>query len=310
MSTFLKLSNVPKIYIAICAMLLGIVFVDLYGVIIKTLGNLYSTAQLTVFRNAFAVIPLLFLLFFSRGYDDIFKNINKRFVFLCFLRGICFLFMNISYYVAIINMNFATASTLTFSSPFFIIILSIFLLQHKIGIYKWSAVIIGFVGVVMIMRPTSDVFSLYSIFPIITAFTWAFYMVILKFIPENYSPVKIEFYTLFFSFLGSLILMFLTSGYSEIQSSEHWVLMVLIGISGGIATVLFIYAYRLVAPSTLAPFEYLGIPSSFILGWIFFNEAPIDQLFPGVIGIIAAGMIVIWRDRKFSEFPEKIKKIY
>ncbi len=310
MSTFLKLSNLPKIYIAICAMLLGIVFVDLYGVIIKTLGNLYSTAQLTVFRNAFAVIPLLFLLFFSRGYDDIFKNINKRFVFLCFLRGICFLFMNISYYVAIINMNFATASTLTFSSPFFIIILSIFLLQHKIGIYKWSAVIIGFVGVVMIMRPTSDVFSLYSIFPIITAFTWAFYMVILKFIPENYSPVKIEFYTLFFSFLGSLILMFLTSGYSEIQSSEHWILMVLIGISGGIATVLFIYAYRLVAPSTLAPFEYLGIPSSFILGWIFFNEAPIDQLFPGVIGIIAAGMIVIWRDRKFSEFPEKTKKIY
>ena len=310
MSTFLKLSNLPKIYIAICAMLLGIVFVDLYGVIIKTLGNLYSTAQLTVFRNAFAVIPLLFLLFFSRGYDDIFKNINKRFVFLCFLRGICFLFMNISYYVAIINMNFATASTLTFSSPFFIIVLSIFLLQHKIGIYKWSAVIIGFVGVVMIMRPTSDVFSLYSIFPIITAFTWAFYMVILKFIPENYSPVKIEFYTLFFSFLGSLILMFLTSGYSEIQSSEHWILMVLIGISGGIATVLFIYAYRLVAPSSLAPFEYLGIPSSFILGWIFFNEAPIDQLFPGVIGIIAAGMIVIWRDRKFSEFPEKTKKIY
>jgi len=310
MSTFLKLSNLPKIYIAICAMLLGIVFVDLYGVIIKTLGNLYSTAQLTVFRNAFAVIPLLFLLFFSRGYDDIFKNINKRFVFLCFLRGICFLFMNISYYVAIINMNFATASTLTFSSPFFIIILSIFLLQHKIGIYKWSAVIIGFVGVVMIMRPTSDVFSLYSIFPIITAFTWAFYMVILKFIPENYSPVKIEFYTLFFSFLGSLILMFLTSSYSEIQSSEHWILMVLIGISGGIATVLFIYAYRLVAPSSLAPFEYLGIPSSFILGWIFFNEAPIDQLFPGVIGIIAAGMIVIWRDRKFSEFPEKTKKIY
>ena len=68
--------------------------------------------------------------------------------------------------------------------------------------------------------------------------------------------------------------------------------------------------FSLVAPSSLAPFEYLGIPSSFILGWIFFNEAPLDQLFPGVIGIIAAGMIVIWRDRKLSEFPEKTKKIY
>ena len=57
-------------------------------------------------------------------------------------------------------------------------------------------------------------------------------------------------------------------------------------------------------------FEYLGIPSSFILGWIFFSEAPLDQLFPGVIGIIAAGMIVIWHDRKVSEFPEQTKKIY
>ncbi len=310
MSTFFKSLHFRKIYIAIGAMLLGIFFVDLYGVIIKTLGNIYSTTQLTVFRNAFAVIPLFILFFFSQGYIDIFKNINRRFIFLCFLRGVSFLFMNITYFIAIINMNFATASTLTFSSPFFIIILSIFLLKHKIGIYKWSAVIIGFVGVVVIMRPTSDVFSLYSIFPILTALAWACYMIILKFIPENYSSAKIEFYTLIFSFLGSIILMSLTSNYKEIQSLEHWILMVLIGISGGTATVLFIYAYRLVAPSSLAPFEYLGIPSSFILGWIFFNEAPIDQLFPGVLGIIAAGMIVIWRDRKLSEFPEKTKKIY
>ena len=310
MPMFLKFSKLPKIYIAICAMLLGVVFVDLYGVIIKSLGNIYSTAQLTMFRNAFAVIPLLILFFFFQGYVDIFKNINRKFIFLCFLRGASFLFMNITYFIAIINMNFATASTLTFSSPFFIIILSIFLLQHKVGLYKWSAVFIGFVGVVLIMRPTSDVFSLYSIFPILTALAWAFYMIILKFIPESYSSAKIEFYTLIFSFLGSVLLLPLTSGYTEIQSSNHWILMVLIGISGGTATVLFIYAYRLVAPSSLAPFEYLGIPSSFILGWIFFSEAPLDQLFPGVIGIIAAGMIVIWRDRKVSEFPEQTKKIY
>ncbi len=245
---FLKFSKLPKIYIAICAMLLGVVFVDLYGVIIKSLGNIYSTAQLTMFRNAFAVIPLLILFFFFQGYVDIFKNINRKFIFLCFLRGASFLFMNITYFIAIINMNFATASTLTFSSPFFIIILSIFLLQHKIGLYKWSAVFIGFVGVVLIMRPTSDVFSLYSIFPILTALAWAFYMIILKFIPESYSSAKIEFYTLIFSFLGSVLLLPLTSGYTEIQSSNHWILMVLIGISGGTATVLFIYAYRLVAP--------------------------------------------------------------
>jgi drug/metabolite transporter (DMT)-like permease len=63
-------------------------------------------------------------------------------------------------------------------------------------------------------------------------------------------------------------------------------------------------------PSKLAPFEYLGIPSSFILGWVFFNEAPIDQLFPGVVAIVLAGMIIIWRDAKRENVQKDSKKFY
>ena len=305
---FSKLIN-NKLYSAIIIMLLGIIFVDLYGVIIKSLGNLYSTPQLTVFRNFFAVIPIILFFLLSRGYQTVFRDINIKFLLLCFTRGISFLFLNITYYIAIINMDFATASTLTFSSPFFIIILSILLLKHKIGIYRWSAVIIGFIGVVMIMRPTNEIFSIYSIYPILTALIWAFYMIILRFIPDHHPPAKIEFYTLLSSLLGSVFLMIFVTDYVPIQNIYHWILMIMIGIFGGTATVLFIYAYRMVHPSKLAAFEYLGIPSSFVLGWVFFSEAPLDQLFPGVIGIVAAGFIVIWRDRKLSSELDSIKKI-
>ena len=298
-----------NLYLAIIIMLLGIIFVDLYGVIIKSLGNSYSTPQLTVFRNFFAVIPIILFFLLSRGYQTVFRDINIKFLLLCFTRGISFLFLNITYYIAIINMDFATASTLTFSSPFFIIILSILLLKHKIGIYRWSAVIIGFMGVVMIMRPTNEIFSIYSIYPILTALIWAFYMIILRFIPDHYPPAKIEFYTLLSSLVGSVLLMIFVTDYAPIQNTYHWILMIMIGILGGTATVLFIYAYRMVHPSKLAAFEYLGIPSSFVLGWIFFSEAPLDQLFPGVIGIVAAGFIVIWRDRKLSSELDRIKKI-
>ena len=290
-------------------MLLGIIFVDLYGVIIKSLGTLYSTPQLTVFRNFFAVIPIIIFFLFSKGYQTVFEDLNYKFLILCFIRGISFLFLNITYYIAIINMDFATASTLTFSSPFFIIILSILLLKHKIGIYRWSAVIIGFLGVVLIMQPTSSIFSFYSIYPVLTALIWAFYMIILRFIPSHHPPAKIEFYTLISSLIGSILLMGFITDYVAIQSMYHWGLMVLIGIFGGTATVLFIYAYRMVHPSKLAAFEYLGIPSSFVLGWIFFNEAPLNQLFPGVIGIVLAGFIVIWRDRKLTGTTDKIKKV-
>ena len=86
--------------------------------------------------------------------------------------------------------------------------------------------------------------------------------------------------------------------------------MILTGILGGTATILFIYAYRLVSVSKLASFEYFGIPSSFILGWVFFNEAPINQLFPGVIVIVLAGLNIIWRDSIAKKIPAGSKKFY
>ena len=87
-------------------------------------------------------------------------------------------------------------------------------------------------------------------------------------------------------------------------------MLISIGILGGTAGILFIYSYRLIEASKLAVFEYLAIPSSFFLGWLFFDEAPIDQLFPGVLGIILAGMIIIWRDKKKKKTLKVSKKVY
>jgi drug/metabolite transporter (DMT)-like permease len=186
---------------------------------------------------------------------------------------------------------------LTFSSPFFIVILSIIFLKDKVGIYRWSAIFIGFFGVVLIMQPTSDIFNYYSIFPILTAIAWAFTVIILKFIPQGHSTAKIQLYTLIFNVTGAVILFLITTGHTEIKSTQDFLLMILTGILGGTAAILFIYAYRLISASKMASFEYFGIPSSFVLGWLFFNEAPWEQLFPGVFVIVFAGMIIIWRDK-------------
>ena len=298
-----------KVFLAIISMLMGIVLVDFYSVIIKSLGNQYSTPQLAFFRNFFALLPVVFLLFVTKDLSNILKDISKKFLFLCFLRGLSFVFMQIFFYIAVINMNFATAITLTFSSPIFIVVLSMLLLKEKIGVFRWSAIFIGFSGVLIIMSPSSEVFSIYSIFPLLAALCWAISNIVLKFIPDNVSSVKINFYSLNFSYLTSIIILFFTNDVSSVQSSIHWLLMILIGILGGIASILFSYAYRVISPSTLAPFEYLGIPSSFILGWLFFNETPIEQLFPGVIGIVLAGFIIIWREKKLSIQPNDTKKL-
>ncbi len=303
-------TDLKKTYLAIATMLLAILCIDLYMVIIKFLGDEYSIIQLTLFRNVAAIIPLLLLILFTNEFSTIFKNLENKFLILSCFRGICFLSMNVFIFISVVNLEFATAMTLTFSSPFFIVILSIILLSEKIGIYRWSAVIIGFVGVVMIMKPTSEIFSLYSIFPILTAIAWAFTVIILKFIQGNHSTAKIQLYTLIFNVIGGFILFFVTTGHVEIKNFKDFILMTMTGVLGGTAAILFIYSYRLISASKIASFEYLGIPSSFILGWIFFNEAPWSQLFPGVIVIIFAGMIIIWRDNIKKKSIEGNKQIY
>ena len=266
--------DIKKTYLAVTTMLMAILCVDLYMVVIKFLGNEYSVIQLAVFRNIAGVIPLILLILFTKEYFTIFKNLNKTFVTLSFFRGLGFLAMNIFIFISVINLEFATAMTLTFSSPFFIVIFSIFFLKDKIGIYRWSAIFIGFLGVVLIMKPTSEIFNFYSIFPILTAIAWAMTVIILKFIPEGHSTAKIQLFTLIFNVIGGVILYFITTGHVEIKSIEDFFLMTLTGILGGTAAILFIYSYRLISASKMASFEYLGIPSSFVLGWIFFKEAP------------------------------------
>jgi drug/metabolite transporter (DMT)-like permease len=291
-----EIVDIKKTYLAIVTMLMAILCVDLYMVVIKFLGNEYTVIQLAIFRNVAGIIPLFLLILFTKEYFSVFQNLNKRFVFLSFLRGLCFLAMNIFVFISVINLEFATAMTLTFSSPFFIVILSIFFLKDRVGIYRWSAIFIGFFGVVLIMKPTSAIFNFYSIFPIVTAIAWAFSVILLKYIPEGHSTAKIQLYTLILNVLGGVILFFLTTGHIEIKNAQDFLLMTLTGILGGSAAILFIFSYRLISASKMASFEYFGIPSSFILGWYFFNEAPWDQLFPGVFIIVFAGLIIIWRD--------------
>ena len=302
--------NLKNTYIAISTMLLAILCVDLYMVVIKFLGNDYSVIQLAVFRNIAGVIPLFLLIIFTKEFVSVFKNLNNKFLFLSFFRGLSFLAMNIFIFISVINLEFATAMTLTFSSPFFIVILSIIFLNDKVGVYRWSAIFIGFFGVVIIMKPTSDIFNIYSIFPILTAIAWAFSVIILKFIPEGHSTAKIQLYTLIFNVLGGILLFFFTSDHVAIKSYQDFFLMTLTGILGGTAAILFIYSYRLISASKMASFEYFGIPSSFILGWYFFNEAPWEQLFPGVLIIIFSGMIIIWRDKQKTKSIKANKKFY
>ena len=105
--------DVKKTYLAVTTMLMAILCIDLYMVVIKFLGDEYSVIQLAVFRNAAGIIPLILLIIFTKEYFSIFRKIDKKFLILSFFRGLAFLSMNIFVFISVINLEFATAMTLS-----------------------------------------------------------------------------------------------------------------------------------------------------------------------------------------------------
>jgi drug/metabolite transporter (DMT)-like permease len=107
----------------------------------------------------------------------------------------------------------------------------------------------------------------------------------------------INLYSSFTSVIGAILITYFWTGFNEIISMIDMVWIVLMGVLGGTAVLLLVISYRMTEQSNLAPFSYFGIPLSFALGWLFFNEAPWSTLFPGGVLIAAGGLLIVWRER-------------
>jgi drug/metabolite transporter (DMT)-like permease len=283
---------------AVIYLLLAILLFDLQGVIIKFLGDRYPVQQLAAFRNLFGLIPGLMVLLMSREWHARGRILKIGQWRLGLFRGFCIAGAQFCFYLSITKMELATASTLTYISPVLITMLSIPILKHQVGLWRWLAVFMGFIGVLIIMAPGTDIFNPFSLLPIGAALGYSLSTVCSRLFREEIPTSLINMYAALGALAGTLILLFATSGYLGVESIRDWWLLLAMGMVGGFAVLGLISAYRLARPASLSPYEYFGIPFAFILGWIFFDEAPFDKLIPGVFLIVAGGMLIAWRERR------------
>lgn len=293
--SFKSWSNFTK---AVFLILLAIFLFDVQAAIIKHMGDRYAVQQLASFRNIFGLIPSMLILSLSRNWHENGRIVVIRQWRFGLFRGLFIAGAQYCFYLSITRMELATATTLTYIGPVFITILSIPILRHSVGFWRWLAVGIGFVGVLLIMRPGADVFSPYALLPVGAAFGYSLAIVTTQLFDREVPTPIINLYTTVGALFGSVTLMFLTTSYSPIASANDWFWLVAMGAVGGCAVLLMISAYRLTRPGSLSPFEYFGIPFSFVLGWVFFGEAPFERLLPGVIFVVAGGLIITWRERQ------------
>ncbi|MCG8490094.1 MAG: DMT family transporter [Sneathiellales bacterium] len=286
---------VPFLF-AVVTILAAIMLYDVMSATVKHLSSDYPVQQLALLRNVIGMVPTLFILFWSQDWVKDGRPITIRQWKLALFRGILGIFAQIFFYLAVSRLEFATAVAIVFAGPFFVTMLSIPILGHRVRIWRWLAVLIGFTGVLLVIQPTTDSFTWYALLPLCAALGFASTSVSSQLFDKTTPTALINLYANGTGVIGTFALVFFTTGFVPVLAFEDWLFIGMMGLAGGLASYCIISAYRLAEPSSLSPFEYFGIPFSFFLGWFFFGEAPLDQLLPGVFLIIGGGLLIIWRE--------------
>ena len=294
-----------NLLIAVLLTLLGLFFLDCMGIAIKYLRNDYPAAVLSVYRNLFGIIPCMLVLFLSSQWHAGGRKIIINEWRLGLLRGVFVCFAQICLYTSYFYVPYALVATMEHTGPMIVSLLCIPILGEKFGLYKMSAVILGFVGIIFIMQPWTDDFNIYLILPICAAFGYSLARVTsLSFPREVLSPL-INIYAQVGTILCSSLIIIFFNQWTPFKSIEDLLLILIMGLIGGTGTLLIIYGARKAELSKITPFDYIEIFFALILGWVFFQEWPIDSLFPGVLFIIAGGLIIIWRQKKRNFLKER-----
>lgn len=289
-----------RTFTAILLLLCALTLFDGMGLIIKHLSPRYTAAELSAWRNVFGLIPALIVLTGSRDWHAKGRIWKIRQWRLALARGAILTFAQFSFYLSLGILTFATASTITYANSLFAVALAAVFLKEQVGWIRWSAVVLGFIGVIWIVRPGADTFTPAALLPLAAAVGYSTVGVTARMMDSDVPTALINLYSSVTALAGAVLLALFTGGFTPIQTLGDMGLIVAMGGFGGSAVLLLIMAYRMAEQSDLAPFNYFGIPLAFVLGWLFFDEAPWDELFPGALLVLASGLLIVWRERQLK----------
>jgi drug/metabolite transporter (DMT)-like permease len=284
---------------AILISLFALFLFDIMGLIIKYLSPRYTAAELSSYRNIIGLVPSVIALWSTQAWHRAGRPLRIRQWKLGLLRGAIVTFAQLSFYLSLGLMSFASATTISYSNALFMTAFAVPLLGEKVGPVRWIAVLIGFVGVVFVMGPGRDTFSPAALLPVAAGALYALVGVTSRLFDDDVPTPVVNLYSAVFAAGGAYFVAQGFGGFSEIQQGDLiWIIAM--GTVGGCAVLCLIVSYRMTEQSNLAPFSYFGIPLAFVLGWLVFDEAPWSDLFPGAILIAAGGLMIVWRERRLK----------
>tara|TARA_B100000700_G_scaffold306429_1_gene381584 strand:+ start:121 stop:978 length:858 start_codon:yes stop_codon:yes gene_type:complete len=261
--------------------------------IAKYLSNDLSFFQITWARYVFTVFfALSFILIFCRKNLKFSENPKLQ-----ILRGLTLLFANICFFYSISVISMAKALTLAFIAPLVTAALSSFFLNEKVGFKRWFAILIGFIGTLVVIRPGFLELNLATISALGTGFFYGIYLVITRKLHSTDNPLLTLLFTgVVGSIVSSIFVPFVWTNPTIIQ----WYWLALMGIFACLGHILLIYSLMFADASKLAPFGYFEIITNIILGYYIFNDFPDFWTFCGLFIIIFSGVYIFKREFSYK----------
>lgn len=284
------------VFRAVAFVLLAILFFDAMSITVRFLLHRYSAQELSVYRNVLGIIPSLFVLMWVGALKLKGSNLRIRQWPLAMMRGLVVAFAQVFLFAALGQLEYATIAALMFTNALFMVALSVPVLREHVGAWRWVAVLTGFLGVMLIVRPGSETFSLAALLPVAAAFCYAISGLLARKIDPEVSTALLYLYSAATAAVGALIIAMLTTKFTPVGSFKDAAMILFMGLAGGCGVLVLTLGYRMVPPSIVAPFLYFGLLSATVIGYVFFGELPFETLFPGIFLIVGSGLLILWRE--------------
>ena len=286
--------------LGVAVMLLGMLLFALNDAMGKWLVATYSQGQVILIRSAAALIILIPIVW-RAGLSGLVRierpGLQFARVFFSTAELFCF-------YFAVAALPLADVMTYWLAAPIYVAALSPFLLGEKVGWRRWTAIAIGFVGVLIALKPSSASLTSAALFSILGSAAFAFMMLSGRQL-RNTPDTVLAFWQIIGAALAGIVAVFLTpSGWLPVQSSFDLAFLGLLGVVAMTAHVLVNRALKLADAATVAPLQYTLLLWAVIFGWLFFGDVPQTSIVVGAGLIVLSGLYIFFRENTLKRRRE------